>query len=140
MESNVRRLFEDGPHEALANDIVLPAQYWADGSDPRTEPEKRLMVAVLEEAVATLVNTSGDPSTAARQLAIEARHWIESDDRSGPFSFGTICDVLALDPSSVRRAVARRLAERRPYARRRRIQAGRGRHRVRSVERERRVA
>jgi hypothetical protein len=38
---------------------LLPSQFWAALADPRSEPTKRLMVAVLEEAIAVVVNRSG---------------------------------------------------------------------------------
>ena len=31
--------------------ILLPEQFWGSGTDPRPDPEKRLMAAVLEEAI-----------------------------------------------------------------------------------------
>ena len=138
MESAVRSYVEPSAAALFASEVVLPAQYWASQSDLRTEPEKRLMVAVLEEAMATLLNWSESSNAAARQLASEARQWIESDDRSGPFSFATICDVLGLDTSRVRTVIDGRLECRQTYTRHRRMQAGRGRHRVRYATRRRR--
>ena len=138
MESAARSYVEPGVTALFASEIVLPTQFWTLQSDLRSEPEKRLMVAVLEEAMATLLNWTDSPSTAAQQLAAEARQWIASDDRSSPFSFATICDVLGLDPSRVRVVIDGRLERRQMYARHRRMQAGRGRHRVRYATRRRR--
>jgi hypothetical protein len=142
MQSAVaRRLDENVVHDLIASEIVLPAQYWDEVIDPRSEPEKRLMVAVLEEAVTTLLNHSRCPSELDREVAAEARRWIASNDRSGPFTFATICDVLELEASRVRQAIQVKLAENQPFARRRRMQAGRGRHRVRdTARRDRQVA
>ena len=140
MQSAVNRLDVERSDSLVAGDIMLPTQFWAPGDDPRTEPEKRLMAAVLEEAVATLLNRAGDRSHEGSQLMEEARRWFASDERSGTFAFATICDVLGLDASCIRQALAAKLAEYQRYIRRR-IQAGRGRHRVRSpTRRERRVA
>lgn len=136
-----RRLEDNGVYGLIASEIVLPAQYWDDAGDPRCEPEKRLMVAVLEEAVATLLNHSRCVSDVDREAVQEARRWIASNDRSGPFTFATICDVLELETSRVRQAIQIRLAQNQPFARRRRMQAGRGRHRVRdTTRREQQVA
>lgn len=139
--SAARRLEENGVHELIAGEIVLPSQYWDEIVDPRSEPEKRLMVAVLEEAVATLLNHARSSSELDQEVAAEARRWIASNDRSGPFTFATICDVLELETSRVRHAIQMKLAENQPFARRRRMQAGRGRHRVRdTTRRDQRVA
>lgn len=138
MESAARSYIEPGVSALFASEIVLPAQFWTAQPDLRSEPEKRLMVAVLEEAMATLLNWNDSPSASARQLAAEAQQWIASDDRSSPFSFATICDVLGLDTSRVRAVIDVRLERRQLYARHRRMQAGRGRHRVRYASRRRR--
>jgi hypothetical protein len=138
MESAARSYVEPGVSALFASEIVLPAQFWSAQGDLRSEPEKRLMVAVLEEAMATLLNWHDSSSSAARQLAAEARQWIASDDRSSPFSFATICDVLGLDTTRVRAVIDVRLERRQLYARHRRMQAGRGRHRVRFASRRRR--
>lgn len=140
MQSAVKRLDVERSDTLVAGDVMLPTQFWGPGEDPRSEPEKRLMAAVLEEAVATLLNRAGDRSHEGSLLMEEARRWFASDARSGPFAFATICDVLGLDENGIRQALAAKLAEYQRYTRRR-IQAGRGRHRVRSAtRRERRVA
>jgi hypothetical protein len=139
MEAAARKLGCDGGDDLLASDIMLPTQFWVRETDARLEPEKRLMVAVLEEALATLLRPGDSQTHSGRRLGVEAVRWIRSDDRSSPFSFATICDVLGLDVDRVREVIARRRKHRLPFPRRR-VQAGRGRHRVRySVRRERSV-
>jgi hypothetical protein len=115
---------------------MLPSQFWARLADPRSEPTKRLMVAVLEEAIAVVVNRSSRGSDDHRAVVAEAERWFRSDDRSAPFAFATICDVLGMDPDRVRQAVAAWQGRRRLFARPR-LQAGRGRHHVRSGDRSR---
>jgi DNA-directed RNA polymerase sigma subunit (sigma70/sigma32) len=115
------------------DDTLLPAQFWAALADPRSEPEKRLMVAVLEEAIALVVNAHGG-SDDRRSAVREARRWFASDDNSTPFAFATICDILGLDVGRVRQALARWPRRQRLF-RRPRLQAGRGRHQVRTGER-----
>jgi hypothetical protein len=140
MEAAARKLECEGGDDLLASDIMLPTQFWVQGADGRFEPEKRLMIAVLEEALATLLRPGASQTRSSRQVAVEAIRWIRSDDRSSPFSFATICDVLGLDADRVREVIALRQEHRRPFPRRR-VQAGRGRHRVRySTRRERNVA
>jgi hypothetical protein len=69
----------------------------------------------------------------------EARRWFASEDRGSPFAFATICDILGLDSSCVRQALAGWSQRHRSF-RRPRLQAGRGRHQVRSGERNPRRA
>ena len=115
---------------------MLPSQFWANLADPRSEPAKRLMVAVLEEAIAVVVNRSGRGSDDHGTVVAEAERWFCSDDRGAPFAFVTICDVLGLDPGRVRQAVSAWRGRQRLFARPR-LQAGRGRHHVRSGDRNR---
>jgi hypothetical protein len=119
--------------EGGGDETLLPEQFWAALADPRSEPEKRLMVAVLEEAISVVVNQSTG-SDDSRSAVREAQRWFASDDRSAPFAFGTICDVLGLDAGLVRQVVSRWPRRQRVF-RRPRLQAGRGRHQVRTGER-----
>ena len=119
-----------------AGDTLLPAQFWSALGDPRSEPEKRLMVAVLEEAIGLVVNGTARAHSERNALVREADRWLESDDRTAPFAFASICDVLGLETGRVRQALAAWRGRRRVF-RRPRLQAGRGRHLVRSGDRSR---
>ena len=68
----------------------------------KLDPERRLMLAVLHEAVATYLAVE-ERSTRANLGEIEA--WVASDDTTWPYSFGNLCDALGLDRSAVRRAL-----------------------------------
>lgn len=127
-----RAIDEDAP--GSGDDTVLPAQFWTTLADPRTEPEKRLMVAVLEEAISVVVNGAARDGDERGAAVREAERWLASDDRAGPFAFASICDVLDLDTGRVRQALNGWQRRRRVF-RRPRLQAGRGRHQVRSGER-----
>ncbi|HLK10676.1 MAG TPA: hypothetical protein VKW76_04810 [Candidatus Binatia bacterium] len=65
-------------------------------------PEKRLMLAVLTDAVATLRRTR----TERRRAIAEAHAWFVATDPGWPFSFVNVCDALGLDAARVRRLVA----------------------------------
>lgn len=125
----------NSPIAAGGDDTVLPSQFWAVVSDPRTEPEKRLMIAVLEEAIALLVSDAAGADRAERAAAVrDAERWIACDDQGSPFAFAAICDILGLDVSRVRETIAAWRTRKRLF-RRPRIQAGRGRHQVRGERR-----
>lgn len=132
-QTGLRRIESDDAAGG-GGDTLLPSQFWTTLADPRTEPEKRLMVAVLEEAISVVVNGAVRDGDGRRAVVREAHRWFASDDRAGPFAFASICDVLDLDPGQVRQALSgwqcRPQIFRRP-----RLQAGRGRHQVRSGER-----
>jgi hypothetical protein len=128
--------FSERPREALGdllgNEIILPAQFWSRPvQDLRTEPERRLMLAVLENAVLTLHRCALKPSAQGRRIATEVRTWIASNSRRHPFAFAAICDVLGIDMDYLRGMIARWTDEGAPTAKPRRRHAGRGRHQVR---------
>src|SRR5262249_52630604 len=90
----------------LQPDTLLPSQYFAvlkrKGAH---EPERRLAVAVLQDAVDCFQKHLRTPDRKARQLFLDAEEWICSDDRSWPFSFENICDLLQINAESLRRGL-----------------------------------
>jgi len=90
----------------LAPDSILPAQlYERPFGGARLQPEKRLQVAVLADAVLTFHGWAGDERARARRLFAEVEAWFASDDPDGPFTFITICDSLKFEPSYIRRGL-----------------------------------
>jgi hypothetical protein len=115
--------------DGMADDTLLPSQFWLPPMEAHGEPEKRLMVAVLEDALSLLLNDARCPSKQRRGAVLEASRWLASDERSGPFAFASICDLLGFDVARVRRAIRSLRSARNAYGRKR-VQAGVGRHRV----------
>jgi hypothetical protein len=76
-------------------------------------PEKRLLLAVLEEAIATVQRHVVDERRRGRRLHREAEAWVLSDDVSWPCTFRRICDALGIDPDYLREGVMRWSARRR---------------------------
>ena len=95
------------PEPELAPDTILPEQL---GDRPfggaRIQPEKRLQVAVLADAVLTFHRWAGVAHPRARRLFAEVDGWFASDDADGPFTFITICDSLGFDPTYIRRGLS----------------------------------
>jgi hypothetical protein len=66
--------------------------------------EQRLMYAVVEFAVDDYVKyAAAGTDRRRRELFLDAERWVESDDRSWPFAFESICDHLGLDADYLRR-------------------------------------
>ena len=82
----------------------ISAGGYAPASVATRSGEHRLMVAILEDAVSIHVKSFSGGSVTRRDVR-EAREWLASRDRSLPFSFESICDVLGLDPSYIRRGI-----------------------------------
>jgi hypothetical protein len=96
---------------------VLPAQFFAD-RHKFDEPIKRLMFAILNDAIRCYQTNVGVQRPHARLLLAETREWLFSLPGDAPFSFESICEVLQIDAPRLRRALLRwrdqKLAGRRP--------------------------
>ena len=127
----------------LAPDGILPAQlYDRPFGGARLQPEKRLQVAVLADAVLTFHRWAGIERARAQRLFAEVEAWFASEDADGPFTFITICDSLNFDPTYIRRGLRHWRAYVRATAKRKRSfhRDGSGtRHQV-VLQRLRRVA
>ena len=97
---------EDRVQELFQPDTLLPSQYFDRlRSRASVDGERRLMVAILEDAVDVYRKQLGARDRKRRQLFEDAEAWIESADRSWIFSFENICDVLGIDASYLRKGL-----------------------------------
>jgi hypothetical protein len=90
-------------YEPLQPNTVHPTQFFAGLERIHAHcGERRLMVAVLEEAFSVYCKHVLARRPKFRRLFAEAEAWFESDDRSWVFSFERICETLGLDAGRVR--------------------------------------
>ena len=71
------------------------------------EPESRLMLAVLLEAMQTYQKFAGSTSSHGKALFRDVEKWFWSANSDGVFSFVNICEVFGLDPSVFRQGLLR---------------------------------
>jgi len=89
-------------------DSLLSAQYFETLRRKNfLEPEKRLMLAILEDAVDCFQNNLLRPSLKSRRLFQEAEKWIVEVDGDWIFSFENVCEALGLNPAYVRQGMLR---------------------------------
>lgn len=69
------------------------------------EPEKKLMLAVLEDALFCLERYFRVQSRRRQRRYLETEDWVFRADDGDPFSFDNVCEVLGLQPSYVRKGV-----------------------------------
>jgi len=98
----------DGPNspDVTAQGIIRRARVAAPGNGAGAVPERRLMLAVLEDALAILLSYSNSRTRSDRGTVGEVRAWLAMDDSKWPFSFLNICDVLDLSALRIRSALA----------------------------------
>jgi hypothetical protein len=85
---------------------LLPAQYaeLSRGSEP-IQPERRLMLAVLSDAIVLFQTRAPAVPSAREHDCEEARRWILSNDRAWPYSFVNVCEALGIAFQPLRRAL-----------------------------------
>ena len=93
----------------LVPEAVLPSQL-CGGGGLAMQPEKRLMLAVLENAVWLVLHGGSARDGDTRRHAAEASRWLASEASQWPYAFVNVCQMLGLDPTWVRDGVHRQAA------------------------------
>lgn len=89
-------------------DTLLPAQYLDTfRRKAHLEPEKRLMLAVLEDAIACFQKYLSARDTKGKTIFRDAEEWILETERDWLFSFDNVCEVLGFNPQYVRHGLMR---------------------------------
>ena len=88
-------------------DMLLAAQFESLRRKSLLEPEKRLMLAILEDAVSCFQGKLMAQTGKNRRLFEEAEEWIVEVGGDGLFSFDTICETLGINPAYVRQGLLR---------------------------------
>src|SRR6266481_6518012 len=118
-----------GGEERIASlfqpDALLGEQY-LDNFRRKTplEPEKALVLAVLEDGIRCFQDNIFPQNRKKQLLFEEAQEWLFSGELDGIFSFVSVCAMLGLDPSYIRRGM--RQWQQRALADRRKKQRGSG--------------
>jgi hypothetical protein len=102
-------MYDDFLARILEPDVFLPAQFYGSGGLSRKlEGEKRLMIAVLKDAVECLDKYRGSRNSVGRCQYLSALEWVEDTSTDWLFSFTNICDLLGFDPEYLREALLKR--------------------------------
>lgn len=91
----------------LVPDTLTPEQFYAGvrANDLAIRPIKRLMLAVLEDAMRLYQTCASARSRARRRMFAEAEAWLLDRDADGPFAFDTICETLGIEPNWLRKGL-----------------------------------
>lgn len=102
-------MYDDFLARILEPDVFLPSQFYGTGSLSRKlEGEKRLMIAILKDAVECLDKYRGARSSLGRSHYLNALEWVEDKSTEWLFSFTNICDLLGFDPDYMREVLLKR--------------------------------
>jgi len=93
----------------LEPDTFLPSQFFGTrGLSRQVEGEKRLMIAILKDAVECLDKYRGAKSSSGRCQYENALEWIQDTGTQWLFSFTNVCDLLEFDPDYMREILLKR--------------------------------
>jgi hypothetical protein len=100
------RLGHDQRAFVLQSDALLPAQFYETMQRSLyLQPDKQLMLAVLDNALQCLQKHLLARSRKGRRLFRETEEWVLARDSDWIFSFENICEFLTLDPEYLRKRV-----------------------------------
>ena len=101
-------------------DSLLPAHYFGTlRRKTLSEPEKRLMLAILEDAIHCFQDNLLTQNVRSRRLFEEAEEWIVEADGDWIFSFENICEALGFNPAYLREGLLRWMKNKLPKHRKR---------------------
>ncbi len=87
-------------------DILIAGQYFETVRRRASlEPEKRLMLAVLEDAIRCFQKCSSAGDRRRQSRFSDAEDWIMEENSEWLFSFENICQVLGFNPAYLRRGL-----------------------------------
>jgi hypothetical protein len=89
-------------------DTLLSTQYFENlRRKTLFEPEKRLMLAILEDGIHCFFDNLHVSGGKKKRLFEDAEAWIVASDEDWVFSFESVCDALGLNPEYVRQGLLR---------------------------------
>jgi hypothetical protein len=70
------------------------------------EPEEKLMLAVLQDAIACFQKYAFARERKGKMLFQETEFWVQNTNSDWPFSFANVCETLVFDPDYLRQGLA----------------------------------
>ncbi len=89
-------------------DTLLSAHYYGNlRRKTLIQPEMRLTLAILEDAINCFQNNLTAESGKGKMLFNEAEEWILEEDDDWIFSFRNVCELLGFNPAYLRQGLLR---------------------------------
>jgi hypothetical protein len=90
------------PTAAVFEPWALLGTQWTGALMPRASGEKRLMAAVLADAMRLYLKYSRSLTVGGRREFRETAEWVESTSRGALYGFQSICETLGIDAERLR--------------------------------------
>ncbi|OGF69860.1 hypothetical protein A3H65_03175 [Candidatus Giovannonibacteria bacterium RIFCSPLOWO2_02_FULL_45_14] len=105
MRSQYSGTLDPAIKELFQPDTLAHEEYLKTFKPREMEPEKRVMLAVLEEAVHCFQKYICAKYPKEISLFDDAEAWFMDESDGGLFSFVSVCEILGLDPAYVRKGL-----------------------------------
>lgn len=107
--SKSREDSRDRSDSSLYPDVLLRSQFYLSRCGRYSnEPIRTLMMAVLQDAIRKFERNLHARSVLRRRSFLDAQRWLFGGEAADEvFSFETVCEVLDVQPSSLRRAISK---------------------------------
>ncbi|MGH7927649.1 MAG: hypothetical protein ACREQV_07630 [Candidatus Binatia bacterium] len=89
----------------MQTDVVAAPQYADDRRGRSLEPEKSLMLAILEDALRCFQDNHLARCGNAKRIFHDAQQWLFGAYDDWVFSFENICAILGFDPQYIQRGL-----------------------------------
>ena len=86
--------------------FCLPEQFYTAPNAEQWAGARRLLLAVLQDAIADWFRYRHDGTRRGERRHRETREWFSSRDKSWLYAFETICEYLNVDAEYIRRGLA----------------------------------
>src|SRR5438128_3201167 len=102
MDTQAARRLDEPGGPGLEPATILPSQFFDRFQiDASLQPEKRLMLAVLEDAVGAFQKYVTSSTRRGQGLFTEAEEWVAASATEWPFGFENICEARGLEPAYI---------------------------------------
>src|SRR5258708_29414918 len=98
-------------------DVILPSQFFGALGASGLCNERRLMLAVLVDAINILQRWNKIGRARERRTFADAAQWVLMQGTNYPFSFDNVCDALNIDPQMLRQRLRGLASHRSPRCR-----------------------
>ncbi len=95
----------DSENHIFEPDVVLTSEFFGGQRTGLPDPERSLMIAVLEEASRCFLNHCTSTDRKQRVLYEEARDWFAAPEQTHLYAFENVCAVLGIDADYLRRRI-----------------------------------
>lgn len=105
MQKQLDSWAEEGVLNLIQDDVTCAHRYFEIHRSPRLEPEKRLMLAVLQDALFCIQRYFRARDGRRQKSFWEAWQWFNEEGSDSIFAFENICESLGLEASYIRRGL-----------------------------------